>query len=81
MSGSFVGIDVESIYTSIPHHWGLRAVEFFLDKLYREMAHQNEFILDLLNIVLHNNFFLNSAMSAITVCVPTSGNVGGTRRV
>lgn len=52
-----VGIDVQSLYTSIPHFWGKKAVTFLLEKLYPEMAHQNEFILDLLDFALLNNFF------------------------
>lgn len=52
-----VDIDVESLYTSIPHYWGLKAVKFFLYKFYTEMAHQNKFILDLLDFALYNSFF------------------------
>lgn len=29
-----VGIDVESLYTSIPHEWGIKAVDYFLEKHY-----------------------------------------------
>lgn len=29
-----VGIDVESLYTSIPHHWGITATAFFLNQHY-----------------------------------------------
>lgn len=52
-----VGIDVESLYTSIPHEWGLRAVGHFLEKSYPLLAAQNEFILELLESMLTNNCF------------------------
>lgn len=36
-----VGIDVESLYTSIPHEWGLAAMSYFLDKSFPHMGSQN----------------------------------------
>lgn len=42
-----VGVDVASLYTSIPHHWGQKVVEFFLEKIYPQMAHQNKLVLHL----------------------------------
>lgn len=50
-------IDVESLYTSIPHPWGLAATEHFLDKNYPMMGAQNEFLLELLQFALSNYFF------------------------
>lgn len=52
-----VGIDVESLYTSIPHEWGILAVYHFLEKHFPEMGAQNEFIIDLLELALKHNFF------------------------
>lgn len=52
-----VGIDVESLYTSIPHDWGIRAVEIFLDRHFPNHGPQNEFLVDLLTFALKNNFF------------------------
>lgn len=52
-----VGIDVESLYTSIPHEWGISAVYTFLEKLFPTMGAQNEFVIELLEIALKNNFF------------------------
>lgn len=52
-----VGIDVESLYTSIPHEWGLSAVQFFLDRKYPLMGSQNEFIIDILEFLLEHNRF------------------------
>lgn len=36
-----VGIDAESLYTSIPHNWGLKAVQRFLDKKFPILGSQN----------------------------------------
>lgn len=52
-----VGIDVESLYMSIPHEWGLGAVSFFLEITHPEFGAQNEFILELLELALANNYF------------------------
>lgn len=52
-----VGIDVESLYTSIPHKWGIKAVQYFLDSKFFQLAAQNEFIVDLLQFMLDNNCF------------------------
>lgn len=52
-----VGIDVESLYTSIPQDWGLRAVSFFLETAHPDFGAQNEFILELLELALTNNYF------------------------
>lgn len=52
-----VGIDVESLYTSIPHSCGLQAVGTFLNTTYPESRPQNEFLVELLEFMLLNNFF------------------------
>lgn len=52
-----VGIDVESLYTSIPHEWGLSGVKLFLEKSFPLFGSQNEFILEILEFMLKNNFF------------------------
>lgn len=52
-----VGIDVESLYTSIPHEWGIKAVNTFLDRHFPSYGPQNEFLVDLLSFALKNNFF------------------------
>lgn len=51
-------IDVEALYTSIPHNWGLNAVWYFLEKSYPLAAAQNEFIIDLLEFALSWNVFM-----------------------
>lgn len=57
-TGSLLGgIDVESLYTSIPHSYGLRAVAHFLEKKYPALAAQNEFIIELLEFMPTNNCF------------------------
>lgn len=52
-----VGIDVESLYTLIPHDWGLRTVSFFLETAHPDFGAQNEIILELLELALTNNYF------------------------
>lgn len=52
-----VGVDVESLYISILHHCGLRAVEKFLHRHYPGCAHQNKFILELLDFALEKQLF------------------------
>lgn len=52
-----VGIDVESLYTSIPHSYGIQSVETFLDVHYPQFGSQNEFLTELLEFALYNNFF------------------------
>lgn len=52
-----MGIDVESLSTSIPHKWGLMAVLYFLDSRFLVLGAQNEFILNLLELALKNNLF------------------------
>lgn len=37
-----VGIDMESLYTSIPHEWGLRTASFFLETTHPEFGAQSE---------------------------------------
>lgn len=52
-----VGIDVESLYTSIPHQWEIKAVETFLKRHYPDCGPQNEFVVNLLTFAFNKNFF------------------------
>ncbi|XP_040203584.1 uncharacterized protein LOC120935601 [Rana temporaria] len=52
-----VSIDVESLYTSIPHEIGITAVQTFLDEAYPLAGPQNEFIAEMLEFALNNNNF------------------------
>lgn len=52
-----VGIDIESLYMSIPHEWGISAVYHFLDKLFPTMGAHNKFVIELLVMVLNNYYF------------------------
>ncbi|KAM9320087.1 uncharacterized protein PAF06_004553 [Gastrophryne carolinensis] len=57
--GTFlVGLDVEALYSSIPHQQGLAAIRFFLNELDISRHNLNIFILRLLEFVLTHNFFL-----------------------
>ncbi|KAM9330910.1 coiled-coil domain-containing protein 60 [Gastrophryne carolinensis] len=53
-----VGLDVESLYSSIPHDLGLQAIRYFLNELDLDQHNFNLFILKLLQFVLTHNFFL-----------------------
>lgn len=44
-----------NLFTLIPHDWGLRAVSF-LEATHPEFGVQNEFILELLELALTNNY-------------------------
>lgn len=52
-----VGIDVKSLYTSIPHQRGIAAVVHFLEQDNSLIGAQNEFVAELLEFMLNNNFF------------------------
>lgn len=52
-----VGVNVEPLYKSIPHKWGLLAVAHFLNIRYPEIGAQNEFLMELLEYILMNNSF------------------------
>ncbi|CAJ0941598.1 unnamed protein product, partial [Ranitomeya imitator] len=51
-------IDVEALYSSIPHNKGLQAVEFFLKSRGLHTYAHNNFVRTLLEFVLTNNYFL-----------------------
>ena len=52
-----VVLDVISLYTSIPHEFGLEAIDYFLTK-YQENLHprfRKKFVLESANFILKNN--------------------------
>ncbi|XP_077149389.1 uncharacterized protein LOC143812038 [Ranitomeya variabilis] len=51
-----VGLDVESLYTSIAHNLGVQAVSYFLEKYHHNDRH-NRFLLELLHFILDKNYF------------------------
>ncbi|CAJ0965642.1 unnamed protein product [Ranitomeya imitator] len=53
-----ITLDVESLYTSIDHDIGLRAVSFFLEHSSTGDRGHDQFILDLLFFVLDKNYFV-----------------------
>ncbi|XP_068114979.1 uncharacterized protein [Hyperolius riggenbachi] len=53
-----VGIDVESLYTSIPHEVGLEALRFFLSDAYPDTPVHNDFVVQAMRYVLEHNCFL-----------------------
>ena len=54
-----VTYDVQNLYGSIPHSLGLRAIEFWLDRVHqRESSFSKEFVIESLRWILKNNNFL-----------------------
>lgn len=51
-------IDVESLYTFIPHTQAMHAVEYFLSTHIRQYWAHNQLVLDLLNLTLTRSYFL-----------------------
>lgn len=51
-------IDVEALYSSIPHQCGLRAVSYFLHTRGVQYARHNQLIIDLLHFILTHNHFV-----------------------
>lgn len=76
-------IDVEALYSSIPHSWGLKAVEYFLKTRGLQHRLHNIFVLQLLEFILQHNYFLfdskifhqlrGTAMGS--PCAPTYANL------
>lgn len=52
-----VGIDVETLYTSIPHQWGLKAAAHFLELDHPLLGAHNQFVLELWEFMLTHHFF------------------------
>ena len=52
-----VSLDVQSLYTCIPHHIGLLAMSHYLAKRPIDVLPPLEFLLNLVEIILSNNFF------------------------
>ncbi|KAM9299027.1 arylacetamide deacetylase-like 4 [Gastrophryne carolinensis] len=69
-------VDVESLYTSIPHTVGLRAVEETLEALGSGDAAYNKFVVDMLEFVLTNNFFKFNGKSYDYLCRHISKKCG-----
>ena len=54
-----VTYDVQNLYGSIPHSLGLRAIEFWLDRVHqRKSSYTKEFVIESLRWILENNNFL-----------------------
>lgn len=52
------GVDVESLYSSIPHETGVHVVSQWLEAGHPLAGPYNEFLLELLEMVLNNNCFM-----------------------
>ena len=52
------GVDVKSLYSSIPHEVGIHAVSQWLDTRHPLEGPHNELLVELLEMVLNNNFFI-----------------------
>lgn len=53
-------VDVEALYTCIPHHLGLDAVKYFLNTRGHQYRAHGQFMIDLLQFTLSHNYFLFS---------------------
>lgn len=53
----WITCDVSSLYSSIPHAFGLRAVEYFLDTYSGYSPALKEYIIECLDYLLMHNFF------------------------
>ncbi|CAJ0966974.1 unnamed protein product [Ranitomeya imitator] len=75
--------DVESLYSNISHAHGIKALSFFLDRLNGTNRLHDSFIVDLLNFVLHHNYFLfdrtyHKQVSGVAMgarCAPAYANI------
>lgn len=79
-AGSFlVIIDVECLYNSIPHDFGLKVISTFLNQMHPSQHPLNSFVLDLLKFILDHNVFL---FDGVPLCAllyePIPGGVGTT---
>ncbi|XP_077339255.1 uncharacterized protein LOC143983433 [Lithobates pipiens] len=78
-----VAIDVEALYSSIPHNCGVEAIRNLLQTSGKYACEVNEFIVNGLNYILHHNFFLfnNSHYLQVqgvamgTCCAPAYANL------
>lgn len=77
-------IDVESLYTSIPHDLGVGAVGYFLRSRGCQYHAHSHFILNLLRFILTKNYFifdgrvyhqLRSTAMGTSSCAPTYANL------
>lgn len=53
-----VTIDVESLYSNIPHSKGIQTVKEFILELNTDQQESGAFILDLLRFILTHNYFM-----------------------
>ncbi|XP_053571736.1 uncharacterized protein LOC128661511 [Bombina bombina] len=74
-----VAIDVESLYSSIPHDKGVEVIKYFLIQRGSEYDKHTNFILELLSFILKHNYFVfgnkcyqqNLGTAMGTCCGPT----------
>ncbi|KAG9466758.1 hypothetical protein GDO78_016168 [Eleutherodactylus coqui] len=78
-----VTLDVESLYSSIPHIGGIQATQFFLEQRGLQFSQHSHHVLEFLSFVLTHNYFLfdtkyfhqlrGTAMG--TSCAPSYANL------
>lgn len=50
-------IDIQSLYTCIPHHIGVQAMSYYLERRPTDILPPSAFLLSLVEIILSHNFF------------------------
>lgn len=59
LNPTFISLDIQSLYTVIPHDYGLHAIQYWLEKYPEKLDARFSpyFILEALQIILNNNIF------------------------
>lgn len=78
-----VAIDMETLYSSIPHEQGIRTAESFLMEEDRHSWSLNRFVLDLLTFILTKKYFIFmdqlflqiQGVAMGTCCAPSYANL------
>lgn len=82
-TSALVAIDVEALYSSIPHDKGLACIKHIISQNSRFEKKTNDFLLSALEFILqHNDFTLNGShflqvqgVAMGTLCAPLYGNL------
>ncbi|XP_053545365.1 uncharacterized protein LOC128636363 [Bombina bombina] len=65
---SWMAIDVVSLYSSIPHEFGIEAIKFFLDRYTGSSHEHKDYVLRVIDFLLKHNFFKFSDVCYLQRC-------------